>query len=61
MLVVKVGDSIEKSLKQWKRKFESTKILRELRERTEYKKRSVKRRDTVSKAAHKEKIRKNSE
>jgi len=61
MLVVKVEDSIEKSLKQWKRKFESARILRELRERTEYKKRSVKRRDAVSKAAHKEKIRKNSE
>jgi small subunit ribosomal protein S21 len=38
MLVVKVGDSIEKALKQWKKKFDSTKTLRELRERTQFEK-----------------------
>jgi ribosomal protein S21 len=38
MIIIKVDDSIEKALKKWKRKFESTKTLKELRERKEYKK-----------------------
>jgi len=61
MLVVKVGDSIEKALKQWKKKFDSTKTLRELRERTQFEKKSVKRRNEILKAAHKEKLRRNFE
>ncbi len=61
MIVVKVGDSIEKSLKQWKRKFDSTKTLKELRERTQFVKKSVKRRNEILRAAHKENIRRNQE
>lgn len=56
MIIIKVDDSIEKALKKWKRKFESTKTLKELRERKEYKKKSVKRRNEILRAAHKESL-----
>ena len=61
MITVKVDGSIEKALKEWKRKFSTTKILKELRERTQFEKKSVKRKNDVLKAAHKEKLRRNSE
>lgn len=61
MIIIKVDDSIEKALKKWKRKFESTKTLKELRERKEYKKKSVKRRNEFLRAAHKESLGKDSE
>ena len=61
MITVKVDGSIEKALKEWKRKFNTTKTLKELRERTQFGKKSVKRRNDVLKAAHKEKLRRNSE
>jgi small subunit ribosomal protein S21 len=61
MITVKVDGSIEKALKEWKRKFNTTKTLKELRERTQFEKKSVKRRNDVLKAAHKEKLRRNSE
>jgi small subunit ribosomal protein S21 len=61
MITVKVDGSIEKALKEWKMKFNTTKTLKELRERTQFEKKSVKRRNDVLKAAHKEKLRRNSE
>lgn len=42
---VKEGESIDKALKKYKRKFEKTGIMRELRERQKFTKPSVKRRD----------------
>jgi len=54
MLVVKVEGNmtIEKALKTLKRKWDKTKSMKELRERKEFKKRSVKRRDEITRAAY---------
>jgi small subunit ribosomal protein S21 len=53
MLVVKVeGTTIEKALKTLKRKWDKTRAMKELRERKEFTKRSVKRRAEVIKAAY---------
>jgi small subunit ribosomal protein S21 len=53
MLIVKVeGVGIEKALKTLKRKWDKTKTLRELRERKEFVKKSVKRRAEVNKAKY---------
>ena len=56
MLLVKVeGTTIEKALKTLKRKWDKTKAMKELRERKEFKKKSVKRRDEIKRAAYIEK------
>jgi small subunit ribosomal protein S21 len=53
MLVVKVeGTTIEKALKTLKRKWDKTRAMKELRERKEFTKRSVKRRAEVTRAAY---------
>jgi small subunit ribosomal protein S21 len=58
MLIVKVkdGEKIERALKRWKNKVRNTKQLKELRERKEFKKKSVKRRDQINKAKHVQKL-----
>ena len=54
MFIIKVGgkDTLEKALKKLKRKFDSTKTLKELRNRKEYKKPSVKKREKLLKAEY---------
>lgn len=49
---VKDGDSIEKALKKFKRKFEKTGAIRELRARREFVKPSIKRREQLKKAIY---------
>jgi len=49
---VKEGESIDRSLKKLKRKFEKTGVVKELRERQKFTKRSVKRREVVNKAKY---------
>ena len=49
---IKEGDNIERALKKFKRKFEKTGVIRELRERQAYKKPSVKKREVVQKAKY---------
>ncbi|MEC7083790.1 MAG: 30S ribosomal protein S21, partial [Bacteroidota bacterium] len=44
---VKEGESIEKALKKYKKKFERTGVLKQLRTRKEYIKKSVVRRQEV--------------
>lgn len=53
MLVIdtRESDSIDKALKKYKKKFEKAGILRELRERQTFTKKSVKRRNQILKAA----------
>ena len=58
---VKEGESIEKALKKFKKKFEKTGVVRELRERQKFTKPSVKRRETVIKAIYKQKLQKEEE
>ena len=53
---VKEGASIEKALKKYKKKFERTGVLKQLRTRKEYIKKSVVRRQEVIKAQYVEKL-----
>ncbi|HTE27840.1 30S ribosomal protein S21 [Flavitalea antarctica] len=58
MLIIDSKDceNIDKALKKYKKKFEKSKILLQLRERQSYTKKSVKRRGEVLKAVYKQKI-----
>ena len=49
---VKEGESLDKALKRFKKKFEKTGVLRELRSRQAYEKRSVTRRIEVKHAIY---------
>jgi small subunit ribosomal protein S21 len=51
---VKDGESLDKALKRFKKKFEKTGVLRELRSRQAYEKRSVTRRNIVKHAVYKQ-------
>lgn len=54
MLIVEVGkkETIDRALKRLKSKYNSSKLGKELRERKEYKKKSVKRREERQKAIY---------
>lgn len=56
VIPVKEGENIERALKRFKRKFEKTGVMKELRERQKYTKPSEKRREVVKKAAYIEKL-----
>lgn len=53
---VKEGESIERALKKYKKKFEKTGVVKELRERQSFTKTSVKKRNVVLRAAFREKV-----
>ena len=53
---VKDGESIEKALKKYKRKFDKSGVVRELRRRKHFTKPSVTRRNEMLKAAYKQKM-----
>jgi small subunit ribosomal protein S21 len=61
IIPVKEGESIDRALKKYKRKFEKTGVIKELRERQQFTKPSVKRRTEVLKAAYIQKIKQESE
>jgi small subunit ribosomal protein S21 len=52
IIPVKEGENIERALKRFKRKFEKTGVIKELRERQAFSKPSVKRRTVLKKAAY---------
>jgi len=52
---VKENESIEKALKRFKKKFEKTGVLKELRARNFYEKPSVQRRNEIIKAKYRQK------
>jgi small subunit ribosomal protein S21 len=56
MLIVNVkeNESIDKALKRFKKKFEKTGVLKELRSRTAFEKPSVRRRNEIIRAAYRE-------
>lgn len=58
MLIVPVkdGESIERALKRYKRKYDRTKIVKELRERQQFTKPSVLRRQEIIRATYKQKM-----
>ena len=49
---IKENESIDKALKRFKKKFEKTGVLKELRERTSFTKPSVRRRNEIIHAAY---------
>lgn len=57
IIPIKEGDTIEKALKKYKKKFERVGILKELRERMFYKKPSVRKKEVINRAIIREKIR----
>ena len=57
IIPVKEGENIERAIKKYKKKFEKTKVMRELRDRKEFTKPSVTRRQQKIKAAYIERMR----
>lgn len=58
---IKEGENIERALKKFKRKFEKTGVMRELRSRQAYTKPSIIRRDKMAKAIYVQKLRREEE
>lgn len=58
---IKEGENIERALKKFKRKFEKTGTVRELRSRKTFVKKSVKRREEIKKAVYVQALHLNSE
>ncbi|MDY0779851.1 30S ribosomal protein S21 [Tenacibaculum sp. IB213877] len=56
MLIVQVkeGENIDRAIKRYRRKYRDTKLLKEIRNRKEYTKPSVARREQLKKAQYKE-------
>ncbi|PZD78071.1 30S ribosomal protein S21 [Mesonia sp. K7] len=52
IIPVKDGENIERALKRYKRKYDKTKVMRELRSRQHFTKPSVKNRDKIQKAEY---------
>ncbi|MDZ4683234.1 MAG: 30S ribosomal protein S21 [Saprospiraceae bacterium] len=59
MLIIEIkdGEPIDKALKRYKRKFQNSGVMRELRTRKEFTKPSVQKRHKKLKAVYREKIR----
>lgn len=56
IIPVKEGESIERALKKFKKKFEKMGVVRELRERQQFTKPSITKRQTKLRAAYKQKL-----
>jgi small subunit ribosomal protein S21 len=61
IIQVKEGDTIEKALKKYKKKFEKTGVVKELRERQKFTKPSVRKRETKIKAVYRQKLQQGTE
>lgn len=58
IIPIKEGESIERALKRFKRKFEKTGIIKEIRSRQAFTKPSISKREQIKKAIYIEQIRK---
>lgn len=56
VVAVKEGESIEKALKKFKKKFEKTGVVKQLRSRKNFEKPSVTKRQTKIKAVYKQQM-----
>ncbi len=56
IIQIKEGDTIEKALKKYKKKFEKTGVVKQLRERQKFTKPSVRRREEIIRAIYRQKI-----
>ncbi|WP_196894081.1 30S ribosomal protein S21 [Aureivirga marina] len=54
IIPVKEGENIDRALKRYKRKYRNTKVLQELRNKKQYKKKSIAKREQLIKAKYKE-------
>ena len=61
IIPVKEGENIDRALKRFKRKFDRTGTMRQLRSRKQFVKPSVKRRAVIQKAAYIQQLRDNEE
>jgi len=61
IIPVKEGEHIDKALKKFKRKFEKTGVMKELRERKAFKKPSVQRREEIVNAIYIQKLHQSAE
>ena len=52
IIPVKEGENIERSLKKYKKKFEKTGVIKQLRKRKQFDKKSVIRREEIAKAIY---------
>jgi len=59
MLIIEIkdGEPIDKALKRYKRKFQNSGVMRELRSRKEFTKPSVQKRNQKLKAVYRDKVR----
>ena len=57
IIPVKEGESIDRALKKFKKKFERTGTMKQLRARKQFTKKSVKRREEIKKARYSNQIR----
>ena len=56
IIPVKEGENIERAIKKYKKKFDKTKVMRQLRERKQFTKPSVAKRQERIKAAYKQRM-----
>lgn len=56
IIPVKEGENIERAIKKYKKKFDKVGIVRELRDRKEFTKPSITRRQEVIRASYKQKM-----
>jgi small subunit ribosomal protein S21 len=56
IIPIKEGENIERALKKFKKKFDRTGVIRELRERQKYTKPSAKKRKMIEKAIYHRKM-----
>ena len=56
IIPVKDGEAIDRALKRYKRKYDKTKVVRQLRERQQFTKPSVTKRQSRSKARYKQQM-----
>tara|TARA_Y100001938_G_C7869965_1_gene319785 strand:+ start:365 stop:562 length:198 start_codon:yes stop_codon:yes gene_type:complete len=63
MLIIKLkkGENINRALKRLKVKFKNTQVIRQLRDKQYFKKKSLKRREEIQNAIYKQKVRDNEE
>ncbi len=56
IIPVKEGENIERALKKYKKKYDKTNVMKELRKRKEFEKPSISRRQEVIRAAYKQRM-----
>ncbi|MFM7595220.1 MAG: 30S ribosomal protein S21 [Flavobacteriales bacterium] len=56
IIPIKEGENIERALKKYKKKFEKTNVMKQLRARKEFEKPSISRRQQVIRAAYKQRM-----